>query len=126
MPKPANTIDELREHLFETLQALKRKDDPMDITRAQAIANVANAIIESAKVEVNFLKVTGALKSTGFLPSEDDPKMPGLPSPRAQDEAERLKRIAASPGATKRINGEELETVWDGAKGKAGASLSSW
>lgn len=124
MPK---TIDELRDHLFETLQALKREKDPMDIQRAQAIANVANAIIESAKVEVNFLKVTGALKSTGFLPSDDDPKIPGLPpSPRAQEEADRLKRIAATPGPTKRINGEELETVWDGAKGKAGASLSSW
>lgn len=119
-------IEDLRSHLFDTLAALKRDKDPMDIERAQAIANVANAIIESAKVEVNFLKVTGAIKSTGFMPSEDDPKMPGLPpTPRAQEEAERPKRIAAAAPPTKQINGEELETVWDGAKGKAGASLSS-
>lgn len=124
MPK---TIDELRDHLFETLQALKREKDPMDIQRAQAVANVANAIIESAKVEVAFLKVTGGLKSTGFLPSDDDHPTRGLPaSSREQEEADRLKRINKAPGLTKRINGEELETVWDGAKGKAGASLSSW
>lgn len=65
-----NKIDDLRNHLFETLEALKDDENPMDIARAQAVANVANAIIESAKVEVSFLKVTGALKSTDFLPTD--------------------------------------------------------
>jgi hypothetical protein len=69
----ANTIDDLRKHLFETLDALKDKDKPMELDRAQAVADVAKVIVESAKVEVNFLKVTGALKSTGFLPEADTP-----------------------------------------------------
>lgn len=72
----ANTIDDLRSHLFETLAALKDKEKPMDLDRAQAVADVAKVIIESAKVEVSFLKVTGALKSTGFLPEAEKPAAP--------------------------------------------------
>ena len=67
-----NKIDDLRNHLFETLEALKDKEDPMDLDRARAVADVARAVIESAKVEVDFLKVTGGVKSTNFLPTEDD------------------------------------------------------
>ncbi len=78
-----NKIDDLRDHLFETLEALKDEEKPMDIARAQAVANVANAIIESAKVEVSFLKVTGALKSTDFLPTDVDEPLPARALPRA-------------------------------------------
>ena len=67
-----NKIDDLRDHLFETLEALKDKDEPMDLDRARAIAEVGKVIIESAKVEVDFLKVTGASKSTSFLPTEEE------------------------------------------------------
>lgn len=63
-----NKIDDLRNHLFETLEALKDDEKPMDLARAQAIANVAKVIVDSAKVEVDFLKVTGAVRSTDFLP----------------------------------------------------------
>lgn len=63
-----NKIDDLRDHLFETLEALKDPDKPMDLDRARAIADVSKVIVESAKVEVDFLKVTGAEKSTNFLP----------------------------------------------------------
>jgi hypothetical protein len=83
----ANTIDDLRSHLFETLAALKNKDAPMDLDRAQAVADVAKVIIESAKVEVSFLKVTGATQSTGFLPAAPDerpaPVAKQLPAQRA-------------------------------------------
>jgi hypothetical protein len=71
MPKK-NGIADLRDHLFETLEALKDKDDPMDIARAKAIADVGRVLVDSAKVEVEFLKTTGALKSTGFLPDGDE------------------------------------------------------
>lgn len=66
-----NKIDDLRNHLFETLEALKDKEEPMDLDRARAVAEVAKVIVESAKVEVAFLKVTGAVRSTGFLPDGD-------------------------------------------------------
>ena len=72
----ANTIDELRSHLFETLAALKDKETPMELDRARAIADVGKVIVDSAKVEVDFLKVTGATRSTGFLPEGDNPKAP--------------------------------------------------
>jgi hypothetical protein len=80
-----NKISDLRDHLFETLEALKDKDEPMDIARAQAVADVARVIVDSAKVEVGFLKVTGALASTEFFPDED-----------AKLESTRLRRIEAA------------------------------
>ena len=66
-----NKIDDLRNHLFETLEALKDKEEPMDLERARAIADVSRVIVDSAKVEVDFLKVTGQIRSTDFLPPEE-------------------------------------------------------
>lgn len=45
----------------------------MEIERAEAIANIAGKIIDSAKVEVDFLKVTGAANGSGFLESDRKP-----------------------------------------------------
>lgn len=59
-------IDALRNHLFNTLDALTDRDKPMEIERAKAIADVAQVIINSAKVEVEHLKVAGG-KGTGFI-----------------------------------------------------------
>ena len=71
---PKNKMDDLRNHLFETLEALKDEEKPMELERARAVAAVAKVLVESAKVEVDFLKVTGAIRSTNFLPTgEDDP-----------------------------------------------------
>lgn len=55
----SNKMSDLRDHLFETLQALKDKDKPMDLERAKAVAEIGQTIINSAKVEVDYLKVTG-------------------------------------------------------------------
>ncbi len=71
-----NKIDDLRNHLFETLEALKDEEKPMDLARAKAIADVARVVVDSAKVEVDFLKVTGALRSTDFLPAEEETPRP--------------------------------------------------
>jgi hypothetical protein len=62
------TIEKLREHLFDTLSALKDKEKPMDIERARAIADVAQVVINSAKVEVEFAKVSGKTKSQFLNP----------------------------------------------------------
>lgn len=70
----ANTITELRSHLFETLRDLKRDKNPMDIERAMAVSEVAQTIINSAKVEVDHLRVTGG-RGSGFIPDTT----PGLP-----------------------------------------------
>lgn len=76
-----NKISDLRDHLFETLEALKDKDQPMDIERARAISDVAQVIINTAKVEVDLVKAVGGSAPGGAffnLPEEsrDLPKLP--------------------------------------------------
>lgn len=71
-----NKIEDLRNHLFATLEDLRDQDKPMDITRAKAIANVAAAIVNSAKVENEYMKLTGA-KGTGFIPEKVIEYKPG-------------------------------------------------
>lgn len=61
-----NKIEDLRNHLFATLEALQDEDKPMDIERARAVADVSRVLIDSAKVEVEFLRVTGG-EGTGFM-----------------------------------------------------------
>lgn len=62
-----NKIQDLRDHLFETLEQLKDPDKPMDIERAKAIATVSAQIIESAKVEVKFMEVCGEESASNFI-----------------------------------------------------------
>ena len=64
-----NKIEDLRNHLFATLEALQDTDSPMDVDRAQAIANVAGVIVNSAKVEMQFIRLTGGTGS-GFIPEQ--------------------------------------------------------
>lgn len=76
-----NTITDLRSELFSTLRALKDKEKPMDIDRAKAIAEVAGKIIDSARVEVDFAKVTGHNTGSGFL-LPDKENRPGVTTHR--------------------------------------------
>lgn len=69
-----NKIEDLRNHLFETLEALKDKEAPMDIDRAKAISDVAQTIINSAKVEIDFIRQTGAPGGTGFIELDAPPR----------------------------------------------------
>lgn len=62
-----NKIEDLRNHLFATLEGLLDEDKPLDIERAKAVADVSAVIVESAKVEVLFLKATDSGKGTGFI-----------------------------------------------------------
>lgn len=52
-----NKINDLRNHLFATLESLQDDEKPMDIERARVISEVAQVIVNSAKVEVDFMKV---------------------------------------------------------------------
>lgn len=73
------TIEDLRGHLFATLAALRDKENPMDIDRAKAIAEVAAKVIDSAKVEVAYMAECGGTGS-GFIPVT--PKLPAREGPR--------------------------------------------
>jgi hypothetical protein len=50
---------DLRDHLFETIEALKDPENPMNVETARAISGVAQMLIETAKVEVDLLRVVG-------------------------------------------------------------------
>lgn len=71
-----NKIEDLRNHLFATLEALQDKEEPMELARAKAIADVAQTIINSAKVEVDFIKQVGGKVITGFIPEEPREPLP--------------------------------------------------
>lgn len=73
-------INELRECLFATLRGLQDKDQPMDIERAKAVSDVAQTIINSVKVEVDHMKITGS-HGSGFIPAPT----PRLVSPKPED-----------------------------------------
>lgn len=72
-----NKIQDLRNHLFETIERLKDKSEPMDLERAKTIADVAQVIVNSAKVEVDFIKSAGG-DATDFmkeLPQVEETKL---------------------------------------------------
>ena len=73
-----NKIEDLRNHLFATLEALQDGESPMDIDRAKAIAQVAGVLVESAKAEVKFLEATGGHSGSGFIPLESRKDTPPL------------------------------------------------
>jgi hypothetical protein len=54
----------------------------MELERAKAVVQVADAITNTAKVEVEMMKVTGASTGTGFIPQS---KLEGGQRPRLVD-----------------------------------------
>lgn len=64
-------INDVRQHLMDTLAAMRDRDNPMDVDRARAIAQVAGVLVDTAKVEVEYLKVTGQ-DASAFLEHPPD------------------------------------------------------
>ena len=93
------TITELRGHLFSALRGLTDTKSPMDIDRARAVSDVAQTIINSAKVEIEHMKVAGG-EGSGFIPSE----RPTIPAPRGTvDQGPSISKIIEQwPGVTVR------------------------
>ena len=71
-------INELRQHLMNTLADLRNRETPMEPDRARAVAQVASVLVDTARVEVDYIKATGADRSN-FLEGEPGPV--GLPAP---------------------------------------------
>jgi hypothetical protein len=70
-------INQLRQHLLDTLADLRKPNGAMEPDRARAVAQVAGVLVDSARVEVDYLKATGQQRA-GFL--EQEPII-GLPTP---------------------------------------------
>lgn len=63
----------VRNHLLNTLADLRNPDKPMALDRARVVAEVSRELISSAKVEVEYLKVTQQRRGaffTGLLPTQ--------------------------------------------------------
>ena len=56
-------INELREHLMNTLSSLRDRENPMEPDRARAVAQVAGVLVDTARVEVDYIKATGSERS---------------------------------------------------------------
>ncbi len=83
-----NKVEDLRNHLFEQLERLnddelKGEELKKELQRAKAISQIGSVIVNSAKVEVDYIKLIGGrdtttdfLKKTGEnilnLDSEND------------------------------------------------------
>lgn len=65
--KQPSNIKDLRIMLFTTLERLLDKEDPMDAMQAKAVANLGRVIVDSAKTEVDVMKLLGGTGS-GFIP----------------------------------------------------------
>jgi len=78
-----SNIDTLRDHLFETLQGLK--SGAIDTEKAKVIGDVSQVIINSAKVEVDFIRANGGGQSK-FITSD-------------------VKSITQTPTGLKTVNG---------------------
>jgi hypothetical protein len=74
-------ITQLRQHLLDTLADLRNRENPMEPDRARAVAQVASVLVDTAKVEVDYLKVTGQDRA-GFLeePADSAPLPSGISS----------------------------------------------
>lgn len=74
----SKTIDDLRAALFDTLQAVR--DGSMDVDRARAVNDVAKTIVDTAKVEVDYLRVTDGGESSFISSAIGASNLPpGLP-----------------------------------------------
>ena len=78
----ANDINALRDILFDTIRALKDKENPLSLDRAKMVGELSQVVINSAKVELEHARLTKTA-GTGFIPlgsaapeHEPDPSAP--------------------------------------------------
>lgn len=67
-----NKIEDLRNHLFAAMERLNDEDltpeaVEQEMRKAKALAGLSNAIIETAKIEIDFMKAIGQQSATSQL-----------------------------------------------------------
>lgn len=85
-PNTSPHINQVRQCLLDTLTDLRSRENPMDIERAKAVAKVAGVLVDTAKVENEYLKITGQDRSN-FLETapESAPRIPHSDGPTAHN-----------------------------------------
>lgn len=89
-------IAQLREHLMATLADLRSRTNPMEPDRARAIGQVASVLIDSAKVEIEYLRVTHADRSDFLEPAATNPALPGAAAQQGAHNPFRITRHVCS------------------------------
>lgn len=76
------TITDLREVLANTIRDLRDPKSGMTVDKAKAIGDLSQTLINSAKIEVEALKVLGRgrMKPTGFIAIEHQDTLDGQDS----------------------------------------------
>lgn len=92
-------ITQLRHHLLDTLADLRNRDAPMEPDRARAVAQVASVLVDTAKVEIEYLKVTDKQYSEFLDAPEVAQQQPGLGGAAGSGYTQGT--IARLPGVTK-------------------------
>jgi len=69
-----NTMNDLRNHLFATLEDLRDSDAVVDMDRVHMIVQVSQVLVNTAKAENEFLKITERGSGTGFISIPDNTK----------------------------------------------------
>jgi hypothetical protein len=78
-------IDQVRQSLLDTLADLRNRETPMDIERAKAVAQVAAVLVDTAKVENEYIKITGQDRSAFLEQPESVANAPGIDGPTAHN-----------------------------------------
>lgn len=58
-------INDLRTALFETMQDVR--SGKLDVNKAKAVTDLAQTIVNTAKVEVDFIRATDSTADSGFI-----------------------------------------------------------
>ena len=88
-----NTMTDLRNHLFELMEKLKDDDEKVDLDRAKLVISAAQTLVDTAKVEVQFLEAIDSSEATEFFDMqriEERRSLNGGPQPE-----QRLRRLAS-------------------------------
>lgn len=72
-----NKISDLQNHLFEQIENLRNPEEGTDmeleIKKAKEVNNLAGTLVQSAKLELDFIKEGGKIESN-FFKQKDGPK----------------------------------------------------
>lgn len=52
-----NTSTDLKNHLFDLLEGLMDKDDPIDLDRAKVVVDTVQTVVNTAKVELDYARL---------------------------------------------------------------------
>lgn len=78
-------ITQVRQSLLDTLADLRNRENPMDVDRARAVAQVASVLVDTAKAEIDYIKATGADRSDFLEPAPTAPQIPQSNWPSAHN-----------------------------------------